>query len=184
MNTLSFFETEGSGAMFHTLTIIVCAGLLFMNLAGAWISYRRILPREYAPWRLPEGILDANKRVLLDNMHLVIKISAGPTGEEETPYVTSASGQMKLGKVFHYFIASENKDNTGKIETKDAYGNSYAWQFYAVGFSRTDLRRLDPEWSLRSNRLKNNSIVKVVRAEIKKENNIHPTPRSTYVENS
>ncbi|MCX6188063.1 MAG: TssN family type VI secretion system protein [Bacteroidetes bacterium] len=135
----------------------------------AFNKFAAIPPEIYKVWYHPTDYedpdferMDLNKMFLLD-----IEFSKNPSDSTISNFKAKAPLEMTFSDWFVSFIANYNmKFDESQIQYSNAEGEAHGWIFYTKGNFFTGKKYIDPDISIKANKLKENVAVVAKRVEV------------------
>ena len=131
-----------------------------------WIEYMAIPAKDYPVWQLPATepgtvFLLSAVTTMQVQLHICRKANDG----YYNTFPLTASGKVRLGKVFERFIIDQQQQQglSSVIEIQNKQQRAFGWQFYEEKWFGLYSRNLNPARSLVENNIKPNAKIVVVR---------------------
>ncbi|WP_207494075.1 TssN family type VI secretion system protein [Aridibaculum aurantiacum] len=141
------------------LSIVATASFFAPNLILHTYNYFLNIPvKQYPLWYKRRNLIENKAFVFLASVPLKIKVAPKSSDTNLSTFTCTAPAQMELGRVFHYFIVQQLREEVD-IETEDEAGQSFGWQFYIRTFGGYRLTPLHPEKNLWENQVKPNATI-------------------------
>lgn len=134
------------------------AFLLPFVVEQAWKSYN-FPAKQYKVWYNSDVVMDSRTTVFLNSLPIRLHLSMKYFDITEEEFELTVPGHTQFGKFFNQFIIEKNKNNASAIECVDSEKKQFGWQFYTEHLGGLYKKFIDPELSLRDNKVKNNSII-------------------------
>jgi hypothetical protein len=149
---------------------LACSGaFLFPFLMyRAWFFYSHIPPGVYTVWHLPEDDAVGYSTGSRNGQPVRIKLARSYFEVKDELFQVTATPQTRLGRLLYNVVAEQSK-MPATIQLKDEDDKPFGWEFYAKGLLGLFKRRLNPEKSLLSNKVKKNTVVLVKRVRTETE---------------
>ncbi len=104
-----------------------------------------------------ENVMDGKVTVYLNSVPIKIKITKKYYEELEEIIETTFPGHMIFGKIFNKFLLDLNEET--EIELYDEINQSFGWVFFEKRKHSYEVRCLDPELTVRENKIKDGSTI-------------------------
>jgi hypothetical protein len=147
-----------------------CMFLLPCIAIQTWFARQSISGKEYKVWYNPDEL--APHLVAASNTKQAIRIKIAPRKYETKTRITSISAyaKLKLGRLFHHFLAEQNVHTATFIDAIDKNLHPFGWVFYEEMLGGLFRRHLDPYLSLQENNVKENATIVITRVNIPNKN--------------
>ena len=122
--------------------------------------------KEYKEWYYPSKPIVADMdRIDLSNFAIITYVFSKKHGDKEmSNFQSKAPYDIKLGDLFYFFIQEWNyKYPQANIEYTDANKNTFGWLFYVKDKWYQPKRFLDPDITIRENKILVNQIIQTLR---------------------
>jgi len=140
------------------------SGFLFPFLIyRAWFFYSHIPTGIYSAWYLPEYDTTGYAATARNSQPVRLKLSRSYFDTGNELFDVSATPQIKLGRLFYNIVEEKNRQSSSFIQVKDEDQRPFGWEFYTNKWWGLFKRRLNPDKSLLSNKIKKNMVVYVKR---------------------
>jgi hypothetical protein len=146
----------------------VLSGIFFLLpsvVLQSWLNWHSISSREYQVWYNPDQ--PALHLVAASNTRQPVKLRLVHR-RQDTAFTTTnlqVPAKLKLGRVFHHFVAERNAMTTA-IDCHDQQLQPAGWVFYEEMFGGLFRRHLDPLLSLQENNVKANATITAERVHL------------------
>jgi hypothetical protein len=148
----------------ETMAIAGCCMFLLPCIAlQTWFAWQSISGKEYKVWYNPDEL--APHLVAASNTRQAVRIKIAPDKLKKNKRITamSAHAKLKLGRVFHHFLAEQNVNAETCIDAIDKNLHPFGWVFHEEMLGGLFRRHLDPYLSLQENNVKGNATIVVTR---------------------
>ena len=160
-----FFLSHKSGySVYFTLSLwyllVPMAVIRCFDLALA------VPAKEYKEWFYPaKPIIADMDRIDLSNFAIITYVFSKKFGDKEiSNFQSKAPYDLKLGDLFYFFIHEWNyKYPQSNIEFTDENKNTFGWLFYVQDKWYQPKQFLDPDITIRENKILVNQIIKTIR---------------------
>jgi hypothetical protein len=122
--------------------------------------------REYKEWHYPSKPIIADMdRIDLSNFAIITYVFSKKFGDKEmSNFQSKAPYDLKLGDLFYFFIQEWNyKYPQANIEFADGDKKTFGWLFYVQDKWYQSKRFLDPDITIRENKILVNQIIQTLR---------------------
>lgn len=136
-----------------------CAFLLPFVIQQAWKTYNHFIPKQYKVWYNSDIVMDSRTTVFLNSLPIRLRLSLKYFDITDEEFELTVPGHTQFGKFFNQFIIEKNKNNVPAIECIDNEKKPFGWQFYIERLGGLHKQYIDPELSLRENKVKDHSII-------------------------
>lgn len=136
-----------------------CSFLLPFAITEAWKTYNELPQKRYKLWYNSDVVMDSRTTVFLNSLPIRLKLSLKYFDISEEMFELTVPGHTQFGKFFNQFIIEKNKNNTSVIECIDIEKKPFGWQFYVARFNGLNKQFIDPELSLRENKVNDHSVI-------------------------
>ena len=136
-------------------------------VAGVYVAFLRIPPKEYKQWYYPLGQSLPDMDLLDLSRVLVIQFEFTKQADETafTNFRAKAPVAMLLGELFFIFLNDYNDRNPDNpIAYLDAARQPYGWTFYKKNNWYQRRRYLDPDLTFQANKIVDNETIVAVRS--------------------
>jgi len=159
----------------ESMAIAGCCMFLLPSVAiQAWFAWRSIPVREFKVWYNPHDPAPHLFAASNTRRPVWFKVVTRPGQTGFKAISLSVPAKMKLGRVFHHYIAELDANNNGLYPELHQDPQSIGWVFYEEMTGGLLRRHLDPYLSLQENKVKENAIIVVV----SQMNSTAPAPAS------
>lgn len=151
----------------ETMAIADCCMFLLPCVAlQTWFARQSISGKEYKVWYNPDEL--APHLVAASNTRQAVNIKIAPRKSESRTRITniSAPAKLKLGRVFHHFMAEQNTNTVTFIDAHDKNLHAFGWVFYEEMLGGLFRRHLDPDLNLQENKVKEKATIMVTRVNL------------------
>lgn len=161
-----------SHSMFIMALASSCAFLLPSIIFNAWLLFSSFPQKHYKIWYNFENIRDERVSIFLNSIPLNIKLTLKYFDVEEEIFFATLPGHVTFGKLFNQFLVNQSTNDT--IEILDERQNPYGWVFFVESIKGYAKRYIDPELTLRENKVKENTtiVAKRVKKQIEIKNEV------------
>ncbi len=140
-----------------------CAFLLPSIIFYAWLLFKSFSQHQYKVWYNFENIRDNRVTIFLNSIPLNIKLTCKYFDVGEEIFIATLPGHVPFGKLFNQFLVNQNSDD--RIEFLDEKKNPYGWIFFVESIKGYGKRYIDPELTLRENKIKENTTIVATRVK-------------------
>ncbi len=144
------------------------------------ITISRLLevpPKQFKKWQYPVSVKieDPTDREMENPVVISFIFRKSPDSAEETTFRAKAPQEMKLGRLFYFFINDYNSRHPeGPVSFFDMNNNPHQWTFFKLKNKFFKIKTpLDPDESIANCRIKENDILICTRDNVNENLNEH-----------
>ncbi len=141
------------------------------------VKLLEVPPKLYKKWQYPVGVKveDPTDREMENPVVISFIFKKNPDSDGETTFRAKAPQEMKLGRLFYFFINDYNSRHPeGPVSFVDANNIPHQWTFFKLKNKLLNIKTpLDPDETIINCRIKENDILICTRDDVNENLNDH-----------
>lgn len=141
------------------------------------VKLLEVPPKLYKKWQYPVGVKveDPTDREMENPVVISFIFKKNPDSDGETTFRAEAPQEMKLGRLFYFFINDYNSRHPeGPVSFVDANNIPHQWTFFKLKNKLLNIKTpLDPDETIINCRIKENDILICTRDDVNENLNDH-----------